>query len=119
MHQLFCLQVSYLSPKNIIVALSFVRQAEAACKEQSKCLWRVQQWGLSIMYMVLWRYDEVDALPDSAALLPTKLATWLQFRSVAERMGVRNFKALEGYGLSWMCGYMFRGNATENATACS
>ena len=82
-----------LSPHNILVALGFVRQAEAACKEQAKCLWRVQQWGLSIMYSLLWRWDEVVALPDAAAQLPKdKNATWSEFRSIAEKMGVQNFK---------------------------
>lgn len=82
-----------LSPHNILVALGFVRQAEAACKEQAKCLWRVQQWGLSIMYSLLWRWDEVVALPDATAQLPKdKNATWSEFRSIAEKMGVQNFK---------------------------
>ena len=82
-----------LSPHNILVALGFVRQAEAACKEQAKCLWRVQQWGLSIMYSLLWRWEEVVVLPDAAAQLSKdKNATWSEFRSIAEKMAVQNFK---------------------------
>ena len=89
----FSIHVADLSPHNILVALGFVRQAEAACKEQAKCRWRVQQWGLSIMYSLLWRWDEVVALPDAAAQLPKdKNATWSEFRSIAEKMGVQNFK---------------------------
>ena len=61
-----------LSPHNILVALGFVRQAEAACKAQAKCLWRVQQWGLSIMYSLLWRWDEVVAHWKCCTLMKTE-----------------------------------------------
>eukprot|EP01048_Picozoa_sp_COSAG05_P011516 COSAG05_NODE_1088_length_5921_cov_1.791137_2_plen_292_part_00 len=113
--------VSYLfKPMQIVTALNFILHAEKACAQSSKHLWRVQQLSVSILYTVLWRYEDLASLPEFIDILPQpKLEIWHRFQSYATRMGIVNFKASEGYGLDWMCGYMFRDNVTENATACS